>query len=431
MQRWHLSNWQIWNMSVGLLGINFGWGLQMANMSAIYEYLGASPDKIPILWLAAPLTGLLVQPIIGYMSDNTWCALGRRRPYFLVGAILACLALILMPLSTSLWMAAVLLWILDGSVNVSMGPFRALVPDLLEEVQRTKGYIFQGIAISMGTVLASALPWFLQHVLNIQSFPSSTSAIPWIVKLSFWIGAVIFIGTILWTVLTTKEFPYLHPLRPSLASKRSRLARAMTQLWQDIVNMPQMMRRLAWVMMFSWMGLFCMFLYFPITVATTIFHGAPHSSAYLSGLEWAGVCFAMYSVFFLIFSFALPFLTRIFTRAQIYCVSLFFGAMGLMGVFLVKDKYELIILMLGVGVAFAGMQTMPYAILADTLPEEKIGIYMGIFNLFIVIPEIIISLGFGWLMHHVLDDNRMLGVVSGGLFMLIACVLTCRIKKTN
>src|SRR5262245_26880982 len=197
--------WQIWNMSFGFLGIQFGWGLQMANMSAIYEYLGAQPDQIPMLWLAAPLTGLLVQPVIGTMSDRTWGPLGRRRPYFLVGAVLSSIALVLMPNSSALWMAAGLLWILDASINVSMEPFRAFVAALLPDDQRTQGFAMQSLFIGLGAVVASALPWIFTNVFGVTSAPGHT--IPLTVKLSFYVGAVAFLGAVLWTIASTKEYP--------------------------------------------------------------------------------------------------------------------------------------------------------------------------------------------------------------------------------
>ncbi|MBN2689867.1 MAG: MFS transporter [Gammaproteobacteria bacterium] len=428
MNRTRYSNWQLWNMSFGLLGINFGWGLQMGNMSAIYEYLGAKPDAIPILWLAAPLTGLLVQPFIGYFSDHTWCALGRRKPYFLAGAILSAIALLLMPLSSHVFMAAICLWILDASVNVSMGPFRALVPDLLPEAQITRGYIFQGIAIAAGSVASYAFPYILQHVFGMSQAAAVGSSIPMIVRVSFWLGAVVFLFTILWTVITTKELPP-QEIIDKLVKKDGDTRSVLREIWDDIVNMPRRMRRLAWVMFFSWMAFFCVVLYFPITVANNIFGGKPGSATYLNGLEWGGVCLAAYGVFFLIFSLVMPWFARRFSRRTIYMTSLIIGGLALCSIFLVHDKWNLMWIMLGFGIAFASMQTMPYAMLTDALPNDKLGIYMGIFNLFIVLPEIAIALGFGFVMHYILHENRMLGVVSGGVFMLIAAILALRVQK--
>jgi len=412
---------KIWNMNIGLIGINFGWGLQMANMSAIYEYLGAKPSHIPILWLAAPLTGLLIQPIIGCMSDHTWCFLGRRKPYILVGAILSSIALFFMPLSSTLWMAAVTLWILDASVNVSMGPFRALVPDLLPESQVTIGYIIQAITIAIGTVTASALPWILQNIFHVSS---DSGNIPLVVRWSFWVGALVFILSILWTTLSTQE------LAPDCCVKKH-WKETRVDMFHDIFHLPKKMWDLGWVMIFSWMGLFCMFLFFPIAVANNIFNAAPNTPQYLAGLEWAGLCFAIYAAFFLLVSFLLPYINKLISRKMIHVLSLACGGLGLVGMLLIHTKWALIWSMLGIGIAFASMQSMPYAMLANSLPEEKIGIYMGIFNLFIVVPEILISVGFGFIMQYILHNNRELAVVTGGIFMLIASLLTLRVKDVS
>src|SRR5215475_7864640 len=267
MQKPTRNFWQIWNMSFGFVGIQFGWALQMANMSAIYEYLGASADQIPILWLAAPLTGLIVQPIIGHASDRTWNALGRRRPYFLAGAILSSLALLLMPRSSALWMAAGLLWILDSSINISMEPFRAFVADLLPDEQRTRGFAMQSLFIGLGAVVASALPWMLTNYFHLGSDVSG-NAIPLTVRLSFYIGAAAFFGAVLWTIVTTPEYPPedVEAFRSSKAQSKGVLANA-EEILQSIREMPKTMRQLAPVQLLTWLGLFCMWLYFPVAVA--------------------------------------------------------------------------------------------------------------------------------------------------------------------
>ncbi len=262
------SFWQIWNMSFGFLGIQFGWGLQMANMSAIYEYLGARADQIPILWLAAPLTGLLIQPIIGHSSDRTWGPLGRRRPYFLAGAILSSLMLIFMPNCSSLWMAAGMLWILDASINVSMEPFRAFVADILPEGQRTSGFAMQSLFIGLGAVVASALPWLLSNVFHLTQSATDTRAIPTTVRISFYIGAAAFLGAVLWTIFTTPEYPpdNIEAFRKSTKDKAGLAANA-REIFDAIVEMPETMRQLGPVQLFTWLGLFCMWLYFPVAVA--------------------------------------------------------------------------------------------------------------------------------------------------------------------
>lgn len=432
MEKPKLNFWQIWNMSFGFLGIQFGWGLQMANMSAIYEYLGAEAHQIPMLWLAAPLTGLIVQPIIGQMSDRTWTRLGRRRPYFLTGALLSSVALILMPNSSALWMAAGLLWILDASINISMEPFRAFVADLLPEEQRTRGFAMQSLFIGLGAVIASVLPFLMTNFWGVKNPTGSTEVIPLSVKLSFYIGAFAFLGAVLWTIFNTPEYPPadLAAFRKAKQAKRGLLASA-SDILTSIAKMPQTMRQLAWVQVFTWLGLFCMWLYFPVAVARNVFGATDESSPiYTSGVEWAGVCFAWYSAVCFGFSFVLPLLAHKLGRKLTHALCLCAGALGLLSVAIIKSKYFLLLSMTGVGIAWAGILSMPYAMLAGALPTEKTGVYMGIFNFFIVLPEIAASLGFGWVMNHWLDNNRMAAVIAGGFFLILASVLVFRVRET-
>ena len=432
MARPRLSFWQIWNMSFGFLGIQFGWGLQMANMSAIYEYLGARPDQIPMLWLAAPLTGLIVQPIIGQWSDNTWSPrFGRRRPFFLVGAILSSLALLAMPTSSTLWMAAGLLWILDASINISMEPFRAFVADLLPARERTRGFAMQSLFIGLGAVIASAMPWMLTNWFGVAA--SAPGTIPTTVKLSFFIGAGAFLGAVLYTVLTTKEHPPEDLEAFRHRRKRSAgLAANAREILHAVREMPDTMRQLAVVQLATWLGLFCMWLYFPVAVARNVF-GAPdqNSPLYQQGVEWAGLCFGAYSAVCFAFSFALPAIARVVGRTRAHALCLLAGAAGLLSVVVIHQPKLLLLSMVGVGVAWASILSMPYAILAGSLPREKTGVYMGIFNFFIVIPEIVASLGFGWVMSHLLDNNRLYAVVAGGAFLFLAALLVWRVRDPS
>jgi maltose/moltooligosaccharide transporter len=423
--------WQIWNMSFGFLGIQFGWGLQMANMSAIYEYLGARADQIPILWLAAPLTGLIVQPIIGHASDRTWGPLGRRRPYFLVGAILSSIALIFMPRSSALWMAAGLLWVLDACINISMEPFRAFVADLLPEFQRTRGFAMQSLFIGLGAVIASALPYLLTNAFHVAG-PTVPGTIPFTVRLSFYIGAAAFLGAVLWTIFTTKEYPpdnleEFH--REKEEAKRAGLWAWVREIFASVREMPRTMRQLAWVQICTWLALFCMWLYFPVAVARNVFGAADTSSPlYSAGVEWAGVCFGMYSLVCFGFSFVLPALARKYGRKATHSLCLICGGVGLLSVAVIHNKYLLLLSMVGVGIAWASTLSMPYSILAGSLPHGKTGVYMGIFNFFIVIPEITASLGFGWVMGNLLNNNRIAAVVAGGIFFMLAALLTQRVE---
>ena len=424
------SFWQIWNMSFGFLGIQFGWGLQMANMSAIYEYLGARADQIPILWLAAPLTGMLIQPIIGHASDRTWGPLGRRRPYFLTGAILSSLMLLLMPNASVLWMAAGMLWILDASINVSMEPFRAFVADLLPEGQRTSGFAMQSLFIGLGAVVASMLPYVLTNWFHMRQVAGDTRAVPTVVRLSFYIGAAAFFGAVMWTISTTKEYPPedLEGFRRAKAQKAG-VATNLAEILSAVREMPDTMRKLGPVQLCTWLGLFCMWLYFPVAVAHNIF-GADHpgSPQYQAGVEWGGNCFAVYSLVCFIFSFALPGMARRLGRKHTHTVCLLCGAVGLISVAMIHNKYVLLLTMVGIGIAWASTLSMPYAVLAASLPPARTGVYMGIFNFFIVTPEILASLFFGWIMIHLLHNNRIYAVVAGGVFMMVAAVLMQRVK---
>jgi maltose/moltooligosaccharide transporter len=422
----------IWNMSFGFLGIQFGWALQMANMSAIYEYLGARADQIPMLWLAAPLTGLIVQPIIGHLSDNTWSPrLGRRRPFFLVGAILSSLALLAMPTSSALWMAAGLLWILDASINISMEPFRAFVADLLPPADRTRGFAMQSLFIGLGAVIASAMPWMLTNWFGVG--PSTPGTIPTTVRLSFFIGSAAFLGAVLYTILTTKEHPpeNLDEFRRR-KQQTAGIAASAREIFKAAREMPDTMRQLAFVQLSTWLGLFCMWLYFPVAVARNVF-GAPdqNSPLYQQGVEWAGVCFGAYSAVCFVFSFFLPSIARALGRTRTHAFCLLAGAAGLLSVTTIHEPKLLLLSMTGVGFAWASILSMPYAILAGSLPREKTGVYMGIFNFFIVIPEIVASLGFGWVMSHLLDNNRLSAVVAGGVFLFLAAILTWRVRDPS
>lgn len=424
--------WAIWNMSFGFLGIQFGWGLQMANMSAIYEYLGAKPDEIPMLWLAAPLTGLIVQPIIGHISDRTWSPRwGRRRPFFMIGAVLSSLALIAMPYSSALWMAAGLLWILDASINISMEPFRAFVADLLPSNERTRGFAMQSLFIGLGAVIASAMPWMLTNWMGVAA--SAPGTIPTTVRLSFLVGAAAFFGAVMYTVLTTKERPPADIAAfEREKAKSAGIVAGAREILAAAKAMPATMRQLALVQMCTWFGLFCMWLYFGTAVAVNVF-GATDSSSprYQEGIEWAGVCFGAYSAVTFLFSFLLPPIAKSRGPRVTHALCLLAGAAGLASVAFIHNPTLLLLSMVGVGIAWASTISMPYVMLSTALPPGKTGVYMGLFNFFIVIPEIVAALGFGWVMNNVLDNNRMAAVVAGGAFMALAALLVLRVQVPN
>ena len=429
MEKPRLSFWQIWNMSFGFLGIQFGWGLQMSNMSAIYEFLGAKPDEIPFLWLAAPLTGLIVQPIIGNISDHTWGKFGRRRPFFFIGALLASFCLILMPNSPTLWMAAGLLWILDTSINISMEPFRAFVADMLPNEQRTKGFAMQSFFIGLGAVIASALPYILTHFFNITG-TADGSAIPTAVRISFYVGSFASFAAVLYTIITTKEYPPENMEEFMQAKKSSNsFLMSVTDIFSAIRNMPAVMRQLALVQVFSWLGLFFMWLYFPVAITKTVFANIAEGTVeYKEATQWGGVCFSFYSVVTFAFAFVLPILANKFSRKFTHLICLFCGGIGLISVYFITNKYMLFLSMTGVGIAWASILSMPYSILSTHLPKDKVGIYMGIFNFFIVLPEIITVLFFGWFMLNVLGNNKILAVMLGGCSLIVAGLLVLLLK---
>ncbi len=564
-----LSFWQIWNMSFGFLGIQFGFALQNANVSRIFETLGASIDNIPILWMAAPITGLIVQPIIGHMSDKTWNRLGRRRPYFFTGAILASLALFIMPNSPVLWVAAGMLWIMDASINISMEPFRAFVGDMLPSSQRTMGFSMQSFFIGTGAIIASALPWMMTNWFNISNV-AGEGEIPPSVKFAFYTGGGVFFLAVLWTVIRTKEYPpeqleafhdaddQAHPGKAEAVPEpvgASRLYRNGT-IWllasaalffvfyyfiymdyglgiffgggavygllqiltasltpkhadsglvaiiNDLYSMPLTMRQLAGVQFFSWFALFSMWIYTTAGVTSTKYDmkidramvaalqtefqrmselpaattwtntedirkdldkAAKEIDAgketvistvrlanfftdekkaplvqldqnildrlhyiqeeYNRGADWVGVLMAVYNGFAAIMAFLIMFMARLTSRKTVHSISLVVGGLSLISFYLIPDPRWLIVSELGIGLAWASILAMPYAILTGSLPAKKMGVYMGIFNFFIVIPQITAAAILGFLVRSVFGEQAIYALILGGVSMLIAAIL--------
>ena len=477
-----LSFWQIWNMCFGFLGIQFGFALQNANVSRIFQTLGADMDQVPGLWIAAPLTGLLVQPVVGYFSDRTWTRLGRRRPYFLAGAVLATLALFVMPNSPALWIAAGTLWILDASINVSMEPFRAFVGDQLPPSQRASGYAMQSFFIGVGAIVASLLPWLLAKagVAN----TAGPGQVPDTVRYAFYAGGVVLFAAITWTVLRTREYPpevlasfddtpasdaalaneaARAPVGVATAWLLAGLALAALIAWRgwdrmlyvlagmiaaygvlllvarvlrpgsmvpaiigDLRTMPRTMRRLAVVQFFSWFALFAMWIYTTAAVAGTHFGSSdPTSAAYNEGANWVGVLFAAYNGFAALAAIAIPWMVRAFGLRVTHLVNLWLGAAGLLSFLLVRDPQWLLLAMVGVGFAWASILSLPYAMLSDSLPATKMGVYMGIFNFFIVIPQLVAASLLGFLLKSLFGGQPLWALVLGGASLLLAglCVL--------
>ncbi|MBT3243491.1 MAG: MFS transporter [Bacteroidetes bacterium] len=495
-----LSFWQIWNMSFGFLGIQMGFALQNANVSRIFETLGASIENIPILWIAAPVTGLIVQPIIGHYSDKTWTRLGRRRPYFLGGAILASVALIFMPNSPVLWIAAGMLWIMDASINISMEPFRAFVGDNLPSEQRTKGFAMQSFFIGTGAVVASLLPYIFTNWFGIDN-TAEEGVIPPSVKWAFYVGAAVFITTVLWTVFKSKEYTPeelasfgktdetenghkkqtgLHePGIPSGKFMKSGLiwsfagliiaamiyllnlekelyilgfglllygilqvisglfvtrnkSNGLTEILTDLRKMPDTMRQLAIVQFFSWLALFSMWIYTTSAITGHVYGTTDTTSvAYNDGADWVGVLFGVYNGAAALFAFLLPVLAKLTSRKMTHSISLIAGALGLCSIILIKDPNLLIIPFIGIGLAWASILSMPYAILTGSLPQTKMGVYMGIFNFFIVIPQILAATILGFLTVNVFGGNAIYALIFGGGSMMIAAITVFFVKDPD
>lgn len=440
-----MSFWQMFNLNFGFLGIQVGWSLQMANMSGIYKFLGADVSHMGYLWLAAPLSGLIVQPILGQISDHTWNRLGRRRPYILGGAILSTIALILMPNATAIWFAAALLWLLDGSINVAMQPYRALVADVAPESQHTKCYAVQTALVGIGATIAYILPWVLLHIFNMQSDATVVGAIPISLRLSFYIGAGMFLLANLYTVFFSSEYPPEN-LDAFKARKREfsllkTFAINSKSIVVDFIHMPKVMRQVAVVQFFSWSGMFCIFLYYGIGVAQNIF-GLPAGAELGSnpnyhkmleqGIALGGVCAAVYNLVSIFYVMFIPKFSKLVTRRVVHAISLLLGAIGLIASNHVTSTAGLFIAMIGLGAAWASIVTIPYAILAKALPSDKMGLYMGLLNMTIVIPEIIAALTLGAVAKIFFAEHAMSIVQLGGFFMIIAAMATFFVQdKSN
>jgi maltose/moltooligosaccharide transporter len=420
-----LSFWQLWNMSFGFFGIQFGFALQNVNTSRIFATLGTSMDDLALVWLAAPVTGLLVQPVIGYLSDNTWHPTwGRRRPFFFLGAVLAATALFLMPNSVAIWMAVAVLWLMDASINISMEPFRAFVGDKLDTSQQTAGFAMQTFLIGCGAVIASLLPIIFTNFLGVSNVPVG-GGVPDSVRYSFYIGAIAFIVAVTWTVFTSTELPPPDLDRFMAQRRQSRnVGVALREIVGGFGDMPKTMVQLAFVQFFTWIALFALWIYTGPAIADNVYNTTdPLSAGYQDAGNWVGVMFAVYNGLSALAAFALPVLARATSRKACHAVCLAVGGLSLASVFFIHDKHLLMIPMLGVGLAWASVLTMPYAILAAALPANRMGYYMGLFNFFVVIPQVVSGLVLGYFTKHFFGNHAVFTLVLGGVSMLIAAVL--------
>lgn len=429
-----LSVRQIINMSFGFFGIQFGFALQNANVSRIFETLGADIDKIGFLWIAAPITGLLVQPVIGYLSDRTWHPRwGRRRPFFFIGALFSSVALFLMPQSSMLWMAATLLWVLDASINISMEPFRAFVGDKLASSQRTAGFAAQTFFIGLGAVIASLLPYIFTNYFNISN-TAAPGVISDSVKYSFYIGAGVFLFSVLWTVFTTNEFPPENiETWEQEKLKTKGLLFGIKEITAGIFKMPKTMLQLAVVQFFTWIAFFAMWIYTTSGIALNAFGTADKDSKIFQDAgDWVGVMFMVYNGVSAVAAFLLPMLAKRIGRKYTHMVCLIIGGIGLVSMLFIKTPNLLLLPMIGVGLAWSSTLTMPYAILSGALPANKMGFYMGVFNFFIVIPQILAAAILGFFVKGFFHGESIYALVIGGISMIIGGLMNIMvIDKTD
>jgi maltose/moltooligosaccharide transporter len=416
-------------MSFGFFGIQFGFALQNANTSRIFSTLGANPDDLSLFWLAAPVTGLLVQPVIGYLSDNTWHPKwGRRRPFFFVGALLASIALFLMPNSSALWMAVAVLWLMDGAINVSMEPFRAFVGDKLGPSQQTAGFAMQTFFIGWGAVIASMLPTIFAHM-GVNNVPMA-GAIPDTVRYSFYAGGAIYMAAVMWTVLTAQEAPpeNLEAFRAEQRAGKG-LGHALKEIMGGFTRMPKTMLQLAAVQFFTWIALFAMWIYTTNAIGENVFGTTDaQSAAFQEAGNHVGVMFAVYSGVSALAAFILPIFARHTSRKFVHMSCLVIGGVSLFSIYAIHDMDMLYLPMIGVGVAWASILTMPYAILAGALPAKRMGYYMGVFNFFIVIPQIVSGLLLGFVTKHWFAGHSVKTLMLGGVCMVVAGVLTLAVR---
>lgn len=500
MEKRKLGFWEIWNMSFGFLGIQFGFALQNANTSRIFDTLGAEVDKIGLYWLAAPLTGLIIQPIVGYFSDRTWTRLGRRRPYFLVGAILSSIALLFMPNSPSLWVAIGTLWIMDSSINISMEPFRAFVGDNLSEQQRTLGFSMQSFFIGLGAVVGSALPYIFTNWFNVAN-TAPEGIIPPSVKWSFYIGGVVFLLAVLWTVIRSKEYSpeelhafekgsenhndasnektcsesrqlsigfvltiigslltyFVHDLNQTTKDshkelyilsigiltagvlfmlvsllRKKQINNGFTTIITDLLNMPKTMKQLAWVQFFSWFALFSMWIYTTNAVTGHVFGTTDaKSKIYNDAADWVSVMFTVYNGVAAAVAFLLPVLAKRTSNKFTHMLALVFGGFGLISIYFLSDKVGLLLAMIGVGIAWASILSIPYAMLSGALPAQKMGYYMGVFNFFVVIPQIVAGTILGFLVKTFFNNEPIYALIIGGISMILAGFLTLTVTTSS
>lgn len=482
--------WGLWNLSFGFFGIQVAFALQNANVSRIFQTLGSDVEHLSILWIAGPITGLMVQPLIGHFSDRHWGRLGRRRPYFLAGALLTAFGMSGMPSASVLLIAAMLLWVMDASLNIAMEPFRAFVGDMVPESQQALGYSFQTAFIGSGAVLGSLVP----RLLTMMGVPNVAAAgvVPDSVRYAFYIGATAIFSTVLWTVLSTREYspeqmaefsaqggspvavhkPIVAPrnghiwlgigtilvafiayaeldkklyvlggglvafgLAQLLNRHRQmggKAADTLAHILSDLATMPMVMRRLAVTQFFTWIALFIMWVYTTPVVTQYVFSSTdPTSLAYNRGADWVDVLFAIYNGAAALAAFLLPPLTRKFGASRTHMICLFLGAASFTMIIFIRHAETLMLPMVGIGIAWASILTMPYVILAATLPKNKLGIYMGIFNFFIVLPQLVIATIMGAVIKAFFLHDPIWTMLVAAIVLAIAALSMARVRTAR
>lgn len=438
-----LSFWQIWNLTFGFLGIQFGLALQNANSSRILQTYGADVEQLSFFWLAAPLTGMIIQPIIGHYSDRTWCRLGRRRPFFLVGALLTAIALMLMPnaglflspgaetaLLSPVLIGAGMLMIMDASINVTMEPFRALVADMLPDEQHTTGFAVQTFLIGVGAVIGSLLPSVMNRFFGFSNAVVAGEVAD-NVKMAFYVGAVVLLCSVFWTIVRTREYSpaELAEFNPAPAEEVTKPQNGFAEILHDILHMPKIMLQLGVCQFFAWFALFSMWVYTTPAIAEHVYGATdPTSTGYATAGDKVGELFGIYNFVAMLFALLLIPIARRLGRKMTHAVCLSLGGLGLISMYLLPDADWMILSMIGVGIAWASILAMPYAILSDSLPAAKMGTYMGIFNFFITIPQITNGVVHGWIVRHVYEGHAVFALLTGGIFLLLAAVSVSFVK---
>lgn len=422
-----LSFWQIINMNVGFFGIQYSFGLQQSAVNPIYDFLGASPDELPLLNLAGPLTGLLVQPIIGALSDKTWLPKfgGRRKPYFFIGAIICSIALFLFPFSSSLWMAAGLLWILDAGNNTAMEPYRAFVADKLDESQQPIGFQAQSFFTGFGQTLANVSLFIFPMI-----FIGTTGKLPTWVFASFILGSVCSIGSVWWSSRTTKEIPPTEEELQKIQSEKINVFTPFLDIFLAIKEMPKVMWQLALVYLFQWYALFCYWQNSSKSIALSVWNTTPqqNSKLYEEAVGWTGLVNGWYNVVTFLCAFGLVYFAKKYSPKMVHFACLLLAATGFLIFPHIENKYLLFPAITGFGIGWASMMGIPYLMVVNNIPKERYGVYMGIINMMIVIPMFIQTITFGYIMKHFLNNDPRLAITFAGVLLVLAAVFTLSIS---